>query len=1059
MVGVMQQPGAMPQGNNDGDDAAGTIMPGTMIRKRTRGHVAAGRTLRRRRRRLLDQSANVDEEAPDVVTSPDGPADVAFSRSPPHTGSDLSPADPVSFLLCPDVDFDFANDDPEAGSSSLPPLTIRTPLEHHPMEIRCLGNNNGEEDEGSGCVFRGGGIHLSIDHHHDFDDEANEDEEGHAGPTMMDGHPLSISGITFRDADSASVRMRDPRGNVSFQNCNWENNSGDATFVVDGTYDHTRPPTVRPTSSAPTAGPSMTCEPECTTTSSTLDMNILSAETTTMASDPFAMGTPVASEANEDADGEDEEGGARRRRALDAAEYEVEVEDPGAIFDTWGRRERELMRADEHGEDAMTSTMTTIEDERGTMTRRGRTSVVGDVPRSIVSIERCSFAGNKGSATIMVSSFWDELSLDEQDPGVLNHNDDLFTGDMPNRDLESKPLAHSVHLSIRETTFSSEEVDAAVIVNSGGRLQSSDVVFANNTAESIIRSEESTVSMVATEFSDNDVRGDEGVVVLDAASAVELTEGTCVGHRSGAATLGGGGEQPASVSAQGAVYVNRQAGIVAEEDVATTAAAVAPIAATRSSRCEGIVSGGFCESFDDCADLAAADVAIAGGTPPTVDEDQPPAVDEVRPTAEEMDPSPPAKDADRCFSNWEDLVVAVRDRPPDRRVFVVCSNAELLATDDPVVIRDATDVSVQCGEDDESPSATCEVSGGFSHFHVLGSSSGVRISRMRMTGSTGSSVMALGSPAGVAATFSLSLVDCSWTGNRGASAVVVHGDEALHEAKSGGTLDLLSTEWSGSGGGDAAAPTVEVSRCRFEDNELSFGAVANVGGTLSVAETIFSNNGGRAGDVVVTRNGTCTLHDSCFDSSASVTPGVVFLERGSEMIAHEGNFGVGVTAGGYAGGDGTCTAVFMEAEGSDCMGSTGCDGTCDEFAATACALDSQGPGGNNATTDEGASAAAPKDEGVRPRAPGSSSVLPIVIATVVTAVVVFGILGFLYKRKKSKKPSATDIEDVEARPPGRFSLPSFPKIPKIPKRKEKARAADVIDPEEELFDNDQEMND
>mmetsp|Transcript_21374 Transcript_21374/g.38715 ORF Transcript_21374/g.38715 Transcript_21374/m.38715 type:complete len:597 (+) Transcript_21374:121-1911(+) len=591
----------------------------------------------------------------------------------------------------------------------------------------------------------------------------------------------------------------------------------------------------------------------------------------------------------------------------------------------------------------------------------------------------------------MVSSYSDELTLVEQDPGVLNHNDDLLNADYDHSTgtrlqlEEPKPLVHSIHLAIKNTTFSFQSVDTSIIDNLGGRLQSSGCVFANNTAESIIRSEDSTVAMTATQFINNDIRGTEGLVVLDRKSAMEQNDGTCL-----EALMP---QQQASSIENNALgsFVTRQANVSSSEAVG----------------CKGIMSNGVCNSFEACG----ADDQDA--------EDQP---------SEEV-----VIVAGGCFTDWVDLVDAVRDRPYYERDFVICPNAKLIATA-PVVIEDSDYITIKCGTDEE-PSKNCEISGGFSHFQITGSSSGVQLARLKMIGSTGSSIMALGS-----AGSTLNLVDCEWSMNQGASAILVHHDKTLSNAT--GTLDVMSTL-----GSNSTAMSVDVTRCLFEENELTFGAIANVGGTLSVDKTMFSNNAGNGGDIVVTSKGTCTLRGSCFDSSASVKPGVIFIENGSQMTDNTNNFGVGITAGGYDGG--TCTGVFQEAEDADCLGSASCSGNCIEFLATACSVDLSLVANitikdTPSTVTKGEAVVPVRVHGISER-PGSSNIVPIVVATVITAFAVFGLVGIIFKRHKSKKPSTANIEDVDESP-GRFACC---------KRKKKDQGMlEAINPDEELFDDD-----
>ena len=206
-------------------------------------------------------------------------------------------------------------------------------------------------------------------------------------------------------------------------------------------------------------------------------------------------------------------------------------------------------------------------------------------------------------------------------------------------------------------------------------------------------------------------------------------------------------------------------------------------------------------------------------------------------------------------------------------------------------------------------------------------------------------------------------------------------------------------------GGKAMA--VEVAHCNFAENDLEYGAVANLGGTLSVIQTKFAANSGKGGDVVVTNQGSLALNESCFDASASVAPGVVFVEEGSAMTANADNFGVGNTAGGYVAG-GTCAHVFLEAAGGDCLGAAArCDGSCREFAAPTCLADAGGDGGA-VVPGGGAPAAAPEGQIYVPSYTNgegsgndSSNVVPIVVASIVGVFIVLGFVGIVARRRKA----------------------------------------------------------
>jgi len=127
--------------------------------------------------------------------------------------------------------------------------------------------------------------------------------------------------------------------------------------------------------------------------------------------------------------------------------------------------------------------------------------------KSVISIEKSVFSGNKVFSTIMVSSH-----------SIYSENSDQ--------------LSHSIHLNVDQTEFISEEVETSVIVNSGGKLSTSRSLFIDNKAESIISSESGTTNVIRTEFARNEVSNDEGIIVLDAWSQMEESELNCANDES-----------------------------------------------------------------------------------------------------------------------------------------------------------------------------------------------------------------------------------------------------------------------------------------------------------------------------------------------------------------------------------------------------------------------------------------------------------------------------------------------------------------------------------------------
>ena len=302
----------------------------------------------------------------------------------------------------------------------------------------------------------------------------------------------------------------------------------------------------------------------------------------------------------------------------------------------------------------------------------------------------------------------------------------------------------------------SEIVETSVIVNDGARLQSSNCVFLNNVAEvsdcysheygkilfvmanksllvtvfsqSIIKSESGTIAISGTEFTSNFLTGDSGVVELDSASALELNEYNC--DRSAATAIEDAAIGAPASSRRADVIRFNNTGDISSTAHTTVVNVASPVDNTTSnaasSSCVGILSGGNCYPFGESCD----------------------AKDEFE-----------GQDVG-CFSTWDSLVQAVRVRPDNELDFTICPGSlldvEASNVSSPVVI-DSDYIAIRCGAEGYR-SDKCVISGGFSHFQIVGSSSGVELSGLTMKLAKGSSIIAAGSTDAT-----LHLRDCEWT--------------------------------------------------------------------------------------------------------------------------------------------------------------------------------------------------------------------------------------------------------------------------------------------------------
>ncbi|KAL3815261.1 hypothetical protein ACHAXA_002797 [Cyclostephanos tholiformis] len=853
----------------------------------------------------------------------------------------------VTFQICPDTELSFK--DTISLVESRPPIILETPA-RHPIEIICLQADKNIEDgflttpttttnqtKSSSCAIIGGGVHILIKYSTTVITHTAGEGEFMA---EQEGQPITISGVTFRGASNTSILMNDPRGNITFKNCTWEDNLGEAAMVIDGRYnasksdDHNDDENNEEGEDDPSSleeveeeleplypddpllddgtddliiefdnPEDMTVSFESTSTSSTMSVHEM---TTTVANDSDDDG--FIAQTDSSSFSISTSATTATEVAIGAVDAETEATLPGGFEFNLGGRLLGLLGDGKIKEDEGLSSISYTENLKvsGSSMRAIQSLGMEGVPlRSKIFIEGCSFRKGKGNATVLLSSYFGTIKLSDAEENA-NLLDDLLNGRRQTRLLQSK-VTHSIHMVMKMTSFTSEDVDSSIIENYAGRLQLMNCAFINNTAESIIRSEDGIVAIASTKFSGNDLRGSGSQIVLDSESSLETNDDNCLAISKDTIPPGTG-------------------------DVTTI------VSSANAKSCDGIIAGGVCSVLKPC--LASTSVG------------------------EQME---------SCFSDWDDLVVAVRDRPSTKRDFIICPKSTLVATSAPVVI-DGSYITIQCGTNWDKD---CVISGGYSHFHIVGSSKGVQLARLTMSGATGSSIMALGNKGAT-----LNLQDCEWVKNEGESAILIHNEQIM-KLPSGGPLDITKLLSSS----PTAAMSVEVIDCIFATNEYSFGAIANIGGTLTVYRSRFVENSALVGDIIVTNYGDSEVRESCFNSASSMAPGTVFVQDGSS-IRNKDNFGYQNTAGGYGDG-GSCVDVFLQMKDVNCIldGSLNCGGTCELFTMAACPIDTgdkirvpyynQGEGSN------------------------SSNIVPIIVAVIVCAFIVFGFIGILLRRRKA----------------------------------------------------------
>lgn len=236
-------------------------------------------------------------------------------------------------------------------------------------------------------------------------------------------------------------------------------------------------------------------------------------------------------------------------------------------------------------------------------------------------------------------------------------------------------------------------------------------MFVNNTADSIIHVESATIAMSQTEFTDNTITGDTGLVEMDNESTLESNENNCDSSgASSAVSSESNADAPVSSRSLQELTSNSDSDTSNEE----TMPAVASPGAPSSSSCAGIYSDGMCRRFSSSCDEQLGESSV--------------------------------EKIEGCVSTWDELLTVVSERLDDERDFIICPRSTIdidsSTTKAPVVI-DSDYITVKCGRtgslDDE-----CVIIGGDTQFHIVGSASGIELSGLRMMSSRVASIVASG---------------------------------------------------------------------------------------------------------------------------------------------------------------------------------------------------------------------------------------------------------------------------------------------------------------------------
>lgn len=222
--------------------------------------------------------------------------------------------------------------------------------------------------------------------------------------------------------------------------------------------------------------------------------------------------------------------------------------------------------------------------------------------------------------------------------------------------------------------------------------------------------------MSQTEFSDNTITGDTGLVEMDNESMLESNENNCDSSETPSAVA------PVSFRFLQELTSTSEGDTGSEETVLVASSDAGP-----SSGCAGIYSNGMCRQFPGNCDAQSDEVV--------------------------------AEVIEGCVSTWDELVTAVSERLDDERDFIICPQSTLdidTSTSKAPVVIDSDYITIKCGETG-SLSDECAIVGGVTQFEIIGSAPGIELAGLRMLSSRGSSIVAAGSKDST-----LILKNCEW---------------------------------------------------------------------------------------------------------------------------------------------------------------------------------------------------------------------------------------------------------------------------------------------------------
>jgi hypothetical protein len=273
----------------------------------------------------------------------------------------------------------------------------------------------------------------------------------------------------------------------------------------------------------------------------------------------------------------------------------------------------------------------------------------------------------------------------------------------------------------------------------------------------------------------------------------------------------------------------------------------------------------------------------------------------------------------RCYSHWLDLSDAFAElsSADEGLVFTICEGAILDVSNSAPIEITQTKTTIRCGLNGARDS-NCLVRGGGVQFQILGAPRDVVFSGITFSGASIAAINAAGERSSRA-----QIVDCLFKDMAtGQAALLIYAGDIPSSPRGGRRLAI----------GDYNEPiarsmTVEISYSSFSSNTVGLAALANLQGTLVVADCDFDQNSGSAGAIGEWFGGSMSLSNSCFTDNTGELAGSVYID--GDSTTENGNHGDGNTVT-----DGDCSDLLLSkatlTDGSPaglCMEFS--EGTCD----------------------------------------------------------------------------------------------------------------------------------